>query len=335
MTSQPFVAAALAATLLAAPAPTQFGRRAPQPPALEHFYFDSWEFDAPHAQGGVASYFIYLPRSHDHAESEGRAFPWILWCPGFGGPNDFQGRGGAETLDRLRGEGALPELALVVFRPPGRRGRTTYMNGEAGGDIEDLIVEDLVPHLQTRYRLSDRRAERAIMGVSAGGFGALKLALRHPDVFGAVAAHSAAILPADPAELAGAAESTVSRLLRGGLAELLGDPIDPEKWAEQMPMGLVARRTPAQLMGLQIYFDAGTDDHYGFFEPNQGLAAAMKARGHRFVFVPVEDGGHAWSSPKMRGNVARSLKFVGDALSGKDAVKARSDQDAPRPGDRK
>jgi hypothetical protein len=102
-----------------------------------------------------------------------------------------------------------------------------------------------------------------------------------------------------------------------------------------MPMGLVARRTPAQLMGLQIYFDAGTDDHYGFFEPNQGLAAAMKARGHRFVFVPVEDGGHAWSSPKMRGNVARSLKFVGDALSGKDAVKARSDQDAPRPGDRK
>lgn len=318
MICQPFVAAALAATLIAAPAVTQLGRREPQPPALQHFYFDSWDFDAPHAQGGVASYYIYLPREHDHEKNKDRKFPWVLWCPGFGGPEDFQSRGGASTLDRLRGEGKIPELALVVFRPPGRRGRTTYMNGEAGGDIEDLIVEDLVPHLPSRYRLSDQREHRAIMGVSAGGFGALKLALRHPAVFGAVAAHSAAILPADPAELAGAAESTVSRLLRGGLAELLGDPIDPDKWAEQMPMGLVARRTPAQLLGLQIYFDAGTDDHYGFFEPNQQLAAAMRARGHRFVFHPVEEGGHAWSSPKMRGNVARSLTFVGAALAGQD-----------------
>ena len=98
-----------------------------------------------------------------------------------------------------------------MFRAPGRRSRTTYMNGETGGDIEDLIVDDLVSHLQQRYRLSDRREDRAIMGVSAGGFGALKIALRHPDVFGAVATHSAAILPADPDDLAGYAESTVYR----------------------------------------------------------------------------------------------------------------------------
>lgn len=331
MHTPPLVPAALAVALAAAPAAAQFGRGAQQPPPLKHFYFDSWDYDAPHARDGEARYFIYLPKTHDHEASRDRKYPWILWCPGFGGPDDFQGRGGAETLDRLREEGAIPELALVVFRAPGRRSRTTYMNGEAGGDIEDLIVQDLVPHLQSRYRLSDRREQRAVMGVSAGGFGALKLALRHPDVFGVVATHSAAILPADPAELAGYAESTVARYLRGGLAELLGDPIDPEKWAEQMPMGLIARRTPAQLQGLQIYFDAGTDDHYGFFEPNVGLAAAMKARGHRFVFVPVEDGGHAWSSPKMRGNVARSLTFVGDALSGKDAVSARAPKADARP----
>ena len=226
-------------------------------------------------------------------------------------------------------------MALVVFRAPGRRGRTTYMNGEAGGDIEDLIVKDLITHLQSRYRLSDQREHRAIMGVSAGGFGALKIALRHPDIFGAVAAHSAAILPADPGALEGYAESTVYRYLRGGMADLLGDPIDPEKWAEQMPMGLVARRTPAQLAGLQIYFDAGTDDHYGFFAPNQQLAATMKARGHRFVFVPVEEGGHAWSSPKMRGNVTRSLTFIGEALAGADAVAARAAKASERTRDGK
>lgn len=322
MNTSHLVAAALVAALSASSANAQFGRRQQQPPPLEHFYFESWDFDAPSARGGEASYYIYLPKKHDHAESADRKYPWILWCPGFGGPGDFQTRGGAETLDRLRGEGAIPELALVVFRAPGRRSRTTYMNGETGGDIEDLIVDDLVSHLQQRYRLSDRREDRAIMGVSAGGFGALKIALRHPDVFGAVATHSAAILPADPDDLAGYAESTVYRYLRGGIAQQLGDPIDKEKWAEQMPMGLIARRQPEQLKGLQIYFDAGTDDHYGFFEPNRRLAAAMKARGHRFVFHPVEEGGHAWSSPKMRGNVARSLTFVGAALSGKDPVGA-------------
>jgi len=311
---------ALAAVLSALPA--QRGRREPQPPKLEHFYFDSWDFETEHARGGEASYFIYLPKEHDHAKNKDRKFPWILWCPGFGGPGDFQSRGGAATLDRLRGENKIPELALVVFRAPGRRSRTTYMNGEAAGDIEHVIVKDLIPHLEGRYRLSKQRQHRAIMGVSAGGFGAMKIAMRYPKVFGAVATHSAAILPAHPDELAGTAENIVYRYLRGGLAELLGDPIDPDKWAEQMPMGLVQRRKPEQWKGLQIYFDAGTDDHYGFFEPNQKLAAAMKQHGHSFVFRPVEEGGHAWSSPKMRDNVAHSLTFVGMALSGKDAVAA-------------
>ena len=297
MTQLQLVAAALAAALFTLPASAQFGRRAQQPPALEHFYFDSWDFDAPHARGGEASYYIYLPKEHDHEKNQDRKFPWVLWCPGFGGPDDFQSRGGASTLDRLRGEGKIPELALVVFRAPGRRSRTTYMNGESGGDIEDLIVEDLVAHLQTRYRLSDKREHRAEhVGVPQRDL--------------------------HRAEPAGYAESTVYRYLRGGIAQHLGDPIDKDKWAEQMPMGLVARRTPTQLKGLQIYFDAGTDDHYGFFEPNQQLAAAMKARGHRFVFHPVEEGGHAWSSPKMRDNVARSLTFVGAALSGEDPVGA-------------
>ena len=150
----------------------------------------------------------------------------------------------------------------------------------------------------------------------------MKIALRHPNVFGAVATHSAAILPADPDDLAGMAESTVSRYLRGGVKEELGDPIDKDKWAAMMPMGIVALKKPAELKGLQIYFDAGTNDHYGFFEPNQDLAKAMTANGHTFMFRPVEEGGHAWSSPKMVDNLEHSLRFAGLALSGKDAAAA-------------
>ena len=128
------------------------------------------------------------------------------------------------------------------------------------------------------------------------------------------------------------AENTVYRYLRGGLKEQLGDPIDKDKWAAQMPMGLVALKKPKDLHGLQIYFDAGTDDHYGFFEPNVGLAKAMKKNGHTFLFRPVEEGGHAWSSSKMVPNLEHSLRFAGLALSGKDAVKVMTPKSVEEDG---
>ena len=316
----PLIALAALVFVSAADAQRRGSRRRAAPPEMAHFHYETWDFDSQHAASGQASYSIYLPKAHDYAQNKDRKFPWILWLPGFGGPDDFQGRGGAETLDRLREENKIPELALVVFRAPGGRGRTTYMNGEAIGDIEDLIVKDLLNAVEGRFRVSSKREHRAVMGVSAGGFGALKIALRNPGLFGAVAVHSAAILPADPEDLAGSSENTVRRYLRGALREQLGDPIDPEKWARQMPMGLVALKKPAELYGLQIYFDAGTDDRYGFFEPNQELAAAMKKHSHRHYFRPVEEGGHAWSSSKMRDNLEHSIGFAGAALSGKDAI---------------
>ncbi|MCA8974230.1 MAG: hypothetical protein KDC98_05880 [Planctomycetes bacterium] len=316
-----------ALTLLAALPAQRDGRgggRGPREflsPKLENFTFANGTFASKKMQSGEAAYYILLPKGHDAEADKDKKYPWILWLPGFGGANDVLGRGGAEVLDKLRGEGKIPDMALVVFRAStGRRGRTTYMNGEGIGDVEDCIVTDLLTELPKQHPLSDKREQRALMGVSAGGFGALKIALRHPELFGAVAVHSAAILPADPADLEGMAESMVMRYLHGGIAEQLGDPIDKAKWQAIMPLGIVATKKPEELKGLQIYFDAGTDDHYGFFEPNQELSKVMKANGHKHLFREVEEGGHAWSSPKMKGNVEASLTFVAAALSGKDAV---------------
>lgn len=316
--------------LLPAVAPAQ--SRGPEPPPLAHFTFEAGSIPSEHVRGEEpAGYYALLPKGWADDANKDRKWPWILWLPGFGGPGDFLTRGGAEVLERLRGEGQLPDVALVVFRAPGRRPRTTYMNGEPAGDIEDLITTDLLTSLQQKYHLSDERAHRAVMGVSAGGFGALKIAMRHPELFCAVAVHSAAILPADPEDLAGVAESVVQRQLRGSLAEQLGNPIDKAKWAAQMPIAIAAAKTPKDLQDLWIYTDAGTDDHYGFFEPNQQFDKVLRQHGHRHLFREVEEGGHAWSSPKMAGNVATSLRFVGLALAGKDPVAEL----APKPADEK
>ena len=137
----------------------------------------------------------------------------------------------------------------------------------------------------------------------------------------AVAVHSAAILPVDPADLPQNYQRQVDMMMqRGGLAEVFGNPIDKKKWAHEMPLALAADTKPADLKGLKIYFDAGTEDRYGFCAPNEQLDKVMTEHGIAHVFTKVEGGGHAWSSPKMKENLTASLQFVGASISGRDPM---------------
>src|SRR5712671_2682187 len=305
-----------------------------EPQKLENFTFDHGTFKSDKVRGGEPGYAIYLPKGYADEANKDVKYPWIVWLHGFGGAGEFQGGGGAQVLDRLRSDNKIPALAIVVLRAPG--GRTTYLNGESAGDIEDLITGDLLKTLQEKYRLRGEREQRALMGVSMGGMGALKIAMHHPDLFGTVAVHSAAILPADPAELPTRyARQAEMMIQRGGLGTVFGDPIDKVKWAHEMPLGLVASMKPEELKGLHIYFDAGTDDRYGFCEPNQLLDKAMTQKGMRHLFRLVEGGGHAWSSPKMKESLAQSLQFVGDVFAGKDPEAAAAKDAGLKAGDKK
>ena len=58
------------------------------------------------------------------------------------------------------------------------------------GNYETHLMEEVMPALDQRLRTIRRRAARAIGGKSSGGFGALVLAMRHPDRFAAVASHA-------------------------------------------------------------------------------------------------------------------------------------------------
>ena len=300
-------------------------------PTLANFTVEAGTVKSDKVREGEAGYTIYLPKGYADEANKEKKYPWVLWLPGFGGPDEFQNRGGAKVLDRLLGEEKVAAMAFVVFRAP--RGRSVYMNGETRSDTEDLITGDFLDQLQKKYRLATDKKERAVMGVSAGGFGAMKIAMRHPDVFGAVAVHSAAILPADPDDLAGMNETIVMRQLRSpGVAKEIGDPIDKAKWGAHMPLAIVAQKKPEEMQGLQIYFDAGTDDSYGFCPPNEQLSKLMTERSWKHLFRKVEGGGHGWGTPSMDESVATSLQFVNAAMTGKDAVAAMS---AAKPAEEK
>ena len=66
-----------------------------------------------------------------------------------------------------------------------------YTNSVLYGNFEDYIYKDLVQEIRNHYQVSRYRQKWAIMGHSMGGYGAMKMALKHPELFQAVAALSA------------------------------------------------------------------------------------------------------------------------------------------------
>jgi len=148
---------------------------------------------------------IYLPPSYD----KGGSFPVVYLLHGYIGNEttfvaedttywnffptgtDFPENGFSGMLDDLIAAGKLKEMIVVMPDASNKYGGSWYTNSEVIGNYEDYIVSDLVGYIDTHYHTIPSPDSRAIVGHSMGGYGAMKLAMKHPAVFGAVAAHSA------------------------------------------------------------------------------------------------------------------------------------------------
>lgn len=87
---------------------------------------------------------------------------------------------------------AVGSAPLIVVMPDGDDGwYIDWAEGRRG--YEAQIVRDLIPHVDAAYRTLARREGRALAGLSMGGYGALKLALRHPHLFASAASQSGAV----------------------------------------------------------------------------------------------------------------------------------------------
>jgi hypothetical protein len=65
-------------------------------------------------------------------------------------------------------------------------GASWYVNSAASGNWEDFVVQELVPYIDANFRTLPTRNSRGIAGVFIGGYGAIRLGMRHPNVFGSV-----------------------------------------------------------------------------------------------------------------------------------------------------
>jgi len=189
----------------------------------------------------------------------------------------------------------LTERSLIVVLPDGHRSFYVNQPGPRGLAYEDHIIRDVVGFVDRTFPTIAARRGRAVAGQSMGGYGALMLAMRHPEMFSAASAHSAALSFAhDPIE---------DRPDVNALAENLPPrEYDCFALAEKLRPG--AER-PA------IRFDCGADDF--LLDWNQAFHAHLDRLGidHEYVEHP---GGHSWDY--WDAHLPQTLEFVLRHLQG-------------------
>lgn len=212
----------------------------------------------------------------------------------------YERRGLATAFAAAREKGDLPEAIVVVADGS----NSFYVNGP-GGAFEDMIVKDLVEHVEKTFRVMPGREGRVLFGVSMGGYGAMRIAFKYPDRFAAVATHSAMLLEKIPTAEDGARRGQMASFNR-----IFGTPIDAAMWAENDPLLLVAKADAKALPAL--YLDCGSEDRFQLFIGNKDLHEKLQAKGipHEFGLYP---GDHGYEY--VRGVIDKSLKFLGTALT--------------------
>ncbi|MCG3135124.1 MAG: hypothetical protein HMLKMBBP_02627 [Planctomycetes bacterium] len=138
--------------------------------------------------------FLYLPPGY--AQATERRYPLVLVLTGFTGIGESPWQRGPfhealhERLDRLIGTGKVPPMIVAVPDCITALGGSQYVDSPAVGRYETFVVREVVPFIDARFRTLAEPRHRGVCGKSSGGYGALMLAMKHPDVFGALASHS-------------------------------------------------------------------------------------------------------------------------------------------------
>ena len=126
---------------------------------------------------------VWLPPRFE-ASPPGTVPLLVFLHDGFGSQRSFFRKGLSEILESMIARGELPGIAVACPRTVGTYNSNDYLGKRRTFDFLTLA---LVPELLARYpRLRRDPQGRGLTGISLGGYGALKIGLRHPELFGSV-----------------------------------------------------------------------------------------------------------------------------------------------------
>lgn len=222
---------------------------------------------------------VILPENY---ETSGENYPVLYLLHGLFGSC-------ANWLELTAIRNYLADKSLIAILPEG--GNSWYSDSVTieKDKFESSFINELIPAVESKYRAFAAREKRAIAGLSMGGFGALKFALKRPDLFIFAGSMSGAF---------DAPRMTENNKTFGWdeLGPSIGEVFGQEKSAarnENDLFEIIGRLSEEKKSSFPyIYIDCGAGD--GFLEVNRKLAALLEEKRINFEYHEVS-GGHDWN----------------------------------------
>ena len=273
------VAVALCAAV-AGPASAQWTTAPVTAPGVQYRTFSSA------AAGTTVSFHIYLPPAY--ANEPNRRFPVLYWLHGSGDPlaGITQVTG---YLSSGMAQGLIPPMIVVI---PNGMNYSMWCNskpkvpgaGSGAVPMENVVLNDLVPHVDANFRTIAQRSGRIVDGFSMGGAGSGRFGFRRPDLFAGISMLGAGPLQLDFLEepLGG---STSEQLRLQIFATVWGS--DPLYYLSQNPRTIVTDRVEA-VIAAQTRVRQGIGSLDTLVPMNQEFSALLKSLGiaHGFTVLP-------------------------------------------------
>jgi S-formylglutathione hydrolase FrmB len=249
------------------------------------------------AVGEDVGYSIFLPPGYEQST---RRYPVVYYLHGAGGNENGGGRSVVPMLVDAFAAGTLPPF-IVVFPNGGES--TWYADSyDRKIPVETTIIRELIPHVDATYRTQADRAGRAISGMSMGGFGAITLAMKHPELFSSVVAYAPAFIEVQrgpdgsvtlgrPGGTHGDGNAlTAAQWVRNAAMYEQMFHNDPAVFAAHSPWTLVSRDATSLRETLPIRFVIGTAD--GLLNANELFHGLLLQNRYYHDYVVLTGIGH-------------------------------------------
>jgi enterochelin esterase-like enzyme len=286
---------------------------------------------------------VYLPPSYGTERT--RRYPVVYLLHGYGGTDaNWTGRQAnvPESADKLVAAGRLREMIVVMPNAFSLHKGSMYSNSVTTGDWETYVARDLVVYVDGHYRTIPERPSRGLAGASMGGYGAVRIAMKRPDVFSSLYILSACCLTPQlnprPEAMAAAgaigSREQAEKAERGPSVTLASaaawspNPANPPlfldlpmkdgkvrpeivaKWAANSPLAMIDQYIPNLKTYRAIGMDIGTKD--GLLAANKELELAMTRFGVVHTYEEY-DGDH--TNRRAERVETKVLPFFSNALA--------------------
>lgn len=241
---------------------------------------------------------IYLPPDYETSQ---RSYPVLYLLHGAGDDQTGWVQFGEvlRITDKAIQEGQATPMIIVM--PDADTGQRGYFNSIDGKwRYEDFFFEELMPYVESKYRIRSEKRYRAVAGLSMGGGGTFMYALHHPELFSSACPLSAYVGPLSIEQL----EAGLKR------RNATYDAANLQSYFERHnAVSLVENMEADDIKSVRWFIDCGDDDF--LYEGNSLIHIAMRKKEIPHEYR-VRDGGHRWTY--WRESLPVVLSFVSDAF---------------------